>query len=264
MKKAILASLVLASGASAFAADSLIAGFNFGQFNGSGVPSTDGVDFTSAGSVAAGFRGTSTPTNADSGVYRANNGISGAYDPGYATWYWDGTNGSASFAFNGVDVAVVETSLNAVNSATVNGGNLLGFDTNFAGLSFAVAGQKWSIVTNTVGYADTATAGNFTFAAYSSAGATVEWFLNGSSTAFVTSTIISGTEYSAYTVDLPTEFYGQTSVSLQGRISSGSSVTFDNAQINGAVSAVPEPSAFAALAGLAGLAIAASRRRRSV
>ena len=263
MKKAILASLVLASGASAFAADSLIAGFNFGQFNGSGVPSTDGVDFLPAGSIAAGFRGTSTPTNADSGVYRANNSIPGAYDPGYATWYWDGTNGSDAFAYNGIAVAVVEGGLNAVNSATVHGGDILGFDTNFAGLSFAVSGQKWSIVTSTVGFVDTATAGNFTFAAYSSAGATVEWFLDGSSTAFATSTVTAGTEYNAYTVDLPSEFYGQGSVSIQGRLSSGSSVTFDNAQINGGVSAVPEPSSFAALAGLAGLALAASRRRRA-
>jgi hypothetical protein len=67
-----------------------------------------------------------------------------------------------------------------------------------------------------------------------------------------------------YSVDL-SSFTGITTTQyfrfyLQASI--GQSLTFDDIIVNGTVSAIPEPSSFAALAGLAGLGLAARRRRR--
>lgn len=254
----------MAACSSAFATDSLIAGFNFGQFIGPGYPSTDPDTGAATGFIGANFQGNNQPAQADSGIYRVNNGLSGSYNPGYATWYWDGSNNSGTFNFaGGNDVVVYEKySLNSVNQLTVNGYNMTGADLNFAGLSFAITNQKWSIALNTTGFTDTATANNFSFAAFGTGGtAIVEWFLNGSNTAFTTTNIAAGTDYTAYAVDLPGSFYGQSAVTLEGRLTQGV-VTFDNVMINGAT-AIPEPSSFAAIAGVFGLGFAAYRRRRS-
>lgn len=234
--------LGLALASPAAAQDSLIAGFNFGQFIGSGYPSTDGTTGDPVGSIAANFKGTSQPAITTSGVYRANNGIAGAYDPGYATWYWDGSHNSGTFDFsNGVDVVVYEKGgVNAINAATVHGYNMIGADDNFAGLSFSEAGKKWSITTSTIGYADTTTASNFSFAAYATGGtATMEWFINGAETPFATSTITAGSDYTQYAVDLPSSFYGKSPASIQGRLTSSGKVTFDNVQINGSLAQPP-------------------------
>ncbi|MCF7688773.1 MAG: PEP-CTERM sorting domain-containing protein [Cephaloticoccus sp.] len=65
---------------------------------------------------------------------------------------------------------------------------------------------------------------------------------------------------SVYAVDLPGGFYGLSSALLVGEFSGAA--TFDNVQFNG-VSAVPEPSTYAAILGAMALGFVAIRRRRN-
>jgi len=124
----------------------------------------------------------------------------------------------------------------------------------------SVSADDFSIRVNTVGYEDFNPANfsqtndyNFSFAAFGTG--SVTFFVGGNQ---VDSPITVTSDETAYNLDLPAEFYGSSTSTLIARISG--TVNFDNIQINGV--AIPEPTTYAALAGLVGLAVVGARRRK--
>ncbi|MCU0793026.1 MAG: MYXO-CTERM sorting domain-containing protein [Opitutaceae bacterium] len=268
---AVAASLATASVSTAQV--QLVAGWDFGQFTFEGWSTTavtqdvDGASIPANYSESRAFSPVSpqdqvdgvTPVNAGTGVI-----------------YWNGTNGSSAFdaSFNAEIQALrgsrsVNTSL---AGTSVLGSSVFGrtisdqfSDPNDFGLGVDLntVSRDLAIVVDMTGFSDFVPSANgnlpnFSFAASSVTGGSVQWLFNGS--VFATSTIPAG-DYLAYTVDLPSAFYGGVNT-LVARVSVGE-FTFDNVQANGLVGApIPEPSAAAALAGLAGLGLALNRRRR--
>lgn len=256
MKKQTLAFALAALALPSFAVaqDSLLAGFTFSQFLGEGYPQVDGQTFDPVSQVVATYRGTTIPnSNVVDGIIVGNNGSVGYEDSSIG--YWSFANFNTS---NAIDVrADTFGILNFANSVTVGGTDMALSDGAGMMLTFNQTSTLWDIqINDTAGFTNAA-GDDFTFAARGNGGAAVvEWLYNGS--VFATSNIGADT-FATFGYELDAGFYG--SGLIQGRLVSGS-VSFDNVQFNGA-SAVPEPSSFAALAALAGLGFAASRRRRA-
>ena len=256
MKSRIVPALLVAIAlpAAAIAQDTTLAGWTFSQFTGEGFPSINADTFESTTSIVATYRGAANPdVNEVDGSIVINNGGPGYTNPSIGTW---------SFANFNVDNAVDVRSdtfgaLNTQNSTTLDGKQMHLTDSAGMMLTFNQTNTLWSLqVQDTAAYSN-AVADDFTFAARGNGGvANVEWLYNGS--VFATSEIAAGS-FTTYGFDLPAAFYG--TGTLEGRLVSGS-VSFDNVQVNGALAAIPEPSSFAALAGLAGVAAALNRRRR--
>lgn len=250
--KLALAALVIPVAASA--QDTTLAGWTFSQFLGEGAPSINAETFENTGFIVATYRGDLNPVSAvvDGTVVSLNSGA------GYST----PTIGSWSFANFNIDNANdvrADTfgTLNTINSTTLDGKQMHLTDSAGMMLTFRSTGTLWDIqVNNTAGYTNAA-ANDFTFAARGNDGAaTVEWVFN--NVVFATTNVSAG-NFSVYSAELPSQFYGNGLI--QGRLVTGK-VSFDNVQVNGSLAAIPEPSSFAALAGLAGLGFAAARRRR--
>jgi hypothetical protein len=271
MKKLLIALFAAALPVVATAQVQLLSGYNFGQFLGGGYPSLNGETFDPVGSIGSNFRLDDQAPGTSDGGFVGNNSTTGGYTNGYGSIYWDGSFGSSVYDFsNGVDIVATDVGINSVNGATVQGYTLAaqGDSLNLA-LTTNVASNRIAFVQNTLGYADfdpdsyvdglNVTDANFTFAALASSPVTIDWYLNGSGTSFG-STMISGASMSVYAVDLPSGFYGLASAVLVGEFSGA--VTMDNLQFNG-VSAVPEPSTYAAILGALALGFVAIRRRRN-
>jgi len=273
MKKYLISLCALALPALATAQVQLMSGYNFGQFIGAGVPALDGATGDAVGSIGSNFRLTTQAPNSSSGDFVGNNGTTGNYSNGFGRVYWDGTNGSSSYNFSGgVQIVATDVGLNSVNGQTVQGYSLgfQGDGLNLA-LTSTVSSNRIAFVQNTSGFADfdptafTNGAGvtsdaNLTFAATASAGTnTITWFLNGSGTSFATTTLSGAGTMTSYSVDLPAEFYGLSGAQLVAQFSG--TTTLDNVQFNG-VSAIPEPSTYAAILGAAALGFVVIRRRQ--
>jgi hypothetical protein len=266
--KTRIALLLALSAAAASAQVQLIAGFNFGQFIGAGQASTDGVNGNPVGFITSNFTNNKSPGTFDSGVSHAAFGIETPYSDGPATLYYDGTNGSDAWDFENLNglIVVERGSLVAINHNMVNGLQIFPGDDNNAALRFtAGAANEFTIVNDTRGWMDFDPVSfnqpndfNFTFSAYAASGAsaTLEWIFEG--VVIGTANIAPG-EFQAFNVDLPETYYGEEFATLVGRVTGD--LVIDHVQING--TAIPEPSTFAALAGVAGLALAATRRRRA-
>ena len=274
MKKILLSALVLALPALASAQVQLISGYNFGQFLGGGYPSLDGTSGDPVPSIGSNYRLTSQAPGTSSGDYVGNNGTTGNYSTGFSRLYWDGTNGSSSYNYSaGVQITANDSfGVNTVNGQTVQGYTIAaqGDGLNLA-LTSNLTNGRLAFVTNTSGFADydptafvngggVTSDDNLTFAAAVSAPVTISWFLNGSGISFA-STSVTGASMTSYSVDLPAGFYGISSAVLVGPVSGAA--PFDNVQFNG-VSAIPEPSTYAACFGAAVLGLAAYRRRKQV
>ena len=273
MKKYLISLCALALPALATAQVQLMSGYNFGQFLGGGYPSLDGTTGDAVGSIGSNFRLTTQAPNSSSGDVVGNNGTTGNYSNGFGRVYWDGTNGSSSYNFSGgVQIVATDVGFNSVNGQTVQGYSLglQGDGLNLA-LTSTVSSNRIAFVQNTSGFADfdptafTNGAGvtsdaNLTFAATASAGTnTITWFLNGSGTSFATTTLSGAGTMTSYSVDLPAGFYGLSGAQLVAEFSG--TTTLDNVQFNG-VSAIPEPSTYAAILGAAALGFVVIRRRQ--
>ncbi len=256
---------ILISGAAALllplaaqAQNTTLAGWTFSQFLGQGAPSVNAQTFDSVDSIVATYRGDINPVSAQvDGYIVGNQNGTGYTNPAIGTWSFSNFNIN-----DGVDVTADTAgfnTLNATNSTTLDGKQMHLTDSQGMMLTFNGKNKLWSIqVNNTSGYYN-ASGADFTFAARGNGGpATVEWLFN--NTVFATTTVVAGS-FESYQTELPVGFYGNGQI--QGRLTAGSvgTVSFDNVQIN--ASAIPEPSSFAMIAGVAGLALATGRRRRS-
>ncbi len=236
------------------AQDTTLAGWTFSQFLGEGAPSINAETFDSTDFIVATYRGNINPVSAVvDGSVVSQNGGAGYANPSIGSWSFTG------FDINNANDVRADTfsALNTINSRTLDGKDMHLTDSAGMMLTFRSTGTLWNIqVNNTAGYTN-ASVGDFTFAARGNGGAaTVEWVFN--NVVFATTNVVAGS-FNTYSAELPSQFYG--SGLIQGRLVSGA-VSFDNVQINGSLAAIPEPSSFAALAGLAGLGFAAARRRR--
>jgi hypothetical protein len=236
------------------AQDTTLAGWTFSQFLGEGAPQINAETFESTGSIVATYRGNTNPLSSDvDGTVVINSSGTGYTNSSIGTWSF------GAFDINNADDVRADTfgALNTINSTTLDGKQMHLTDSAGMMLTFRKTTTLWNIqVANTAGYTN-ASVSDFTFAARGNDGAaTVEWFFNDQ--LFSTTTVTAGS-FNVYSAELPSQFYGNGSI--QGRLVSGK-VSFDNVQINGTLAAIPEPSSFAALAGLVGLGFAASRRRR--
>jgi hypothetical protein len=264
MKKTLIQALCLfAVPVAASAQVELIAGWNFGQFFSSGYPSTNAVTGDSVGFVPSNFTGTQRPGPGSSGPERFGSNPN-TFSLGTGIISWNGSNGSDTWDFDTGAAAAVNNQpelYSAINGQLVynndfNAGQIGNFQLQFN----AGAADAFSITLDTSAYQDFNPAAysqtndfNFTFAAFGTG--TVTFFHNNIQ---VGSTVTLTGEETAYNLDLPGAFYGNASSSLIGVVTG--TVNLDNIQINGV--AIPEPSSFAALAGLVGLAFVAGRRRR--
>jgi hypothetical protein len=261
MKKLLIAAFALALPTLA-SAQSLISGYNFGQFLGDGGPALNAITFDPAGSIGSNFRLATFAPSSSSG-----NNVTGAgdYSNGFGRIYWNGTNGStlSDYAGAATNLFVSNVGANSVNSATVQN-----YASNFAlqgdevGLALTVSANTISFVQNTAGYVDftpTASVKNLSFAASSAGGATINWSLLGSGFT-ATTTVASGGNFALYSVDLPAEFYGVTAAQLSAAFTG--TATIDNVQFN--ATAIPEPGTYAAILGALTLGVVAIRRRKVV
>jgi hypothetical protein len=251
----------------------LVAGWDFGQFVFPGMSSTDPVNYSDAGYISANY---SESANF-SPVASHEEGV--PVSSGTGAIYWDGSHSSSVFTAS-FDGQIQGAPGAGLTNAAMPGTNVVGAATFARNLSNGdsdpyshalqvdiASTMNLAFVIDMTGFEDYAPASygnvaNFSFAASSNTGASIEWFFNG--TSLGTSNITNGdlTGFSTYTVDLPANFYGAENT-LVAQISGGR-VIFDNVQSVGlAASPIPEPSSFAALAGLAGLGFAAGRRRRA-
>lgn len=262
MKKALkIASLAILLTPVVSFAQTTLAGWSFSQFVSEGVPNTDINSFDPTDFIVATYRGNFNPDSSlVDGSITQNNGNS-YVDTSFGTWSFSNFN-----IGNAVDVRADNVgSLNTVNSTTLDGKFMHLTDAGSKVLTFNATNTLWTItVQDTAAYTNVAGSNNdFTFAATTSGGATIEWLYNGN--VFATTSVVApdpeGPPYASYGFDFAGQgaaFYS-TGV-IQGRLVSGS-VKFDNVQVNG--TAIPEASSFAVIAGLAGLAFAGSRRRRA-
>ncbi len=257
----LLAALALPVAASAQQINT-VAGWDFGPFTFEGLATTDPVDFANTDTIGANFSsvGQFNPTSTHSGNTPVSAGT------GTINWSLVDADNGLIFAASGTRAINTTLADNSVFAGTLMS-NTNSDPSNLA-LGFTTFnGHSLSVTANMGGYTDFdsvdfAGATNFSFAAASEGAVTIEWFLDGNSIGSNTLTAGNLSTFSAYTLDLPASFYGETSI-LTGVVTGDSTFTIDNVQINGVVSAVPEPSTYAAFAGAAGLALAIYRRRRS-
>ena len=192
------------------------------------------------------------------------------YSAGTSTLYYDGTNGSSAFDFaGGTDLLVIQRGSGiTVNDQTVNPVISMAFAGDDFNNGLQVNGaspMSFSIVTDTTGYIDFNPADvslpndfNFTFAAYAVTGSgSVQFSLDGVNVGSAFNVL--GGEYQAFNLDLPENFYGDADATLVATVTGN--VAFDHIQING-LTAIPEPSTYAAILGAAALGFAMYRRRQ--
>lgn len=126
--------------------------------------------------------------------------------------------------------------------------------------------NKFSFAFNSTGFQGVSM--KFISAQMGASASTINWSysINGGTnvTSLGSSTAISSGA-TQYTVDLSaiTGLNNNVDAVIIGQFAGVTSAQFDNVQILGTATAIPEPSAFAALAGVAALGLVAARRRRS-
>ena len=109
---------LLALPAAASAQVSLIAGWNFGQFIGNTVPSTNGLTGEAIGSIPSNYAGFTRPGPATSGPEQA--GISATpFSAGTGVISWDGSNGSDAWQY--VDGTAVYVNNDPETYSSING-----------------------------------------------------------------------------------------------------------------------------------------------
>jgi hypothetical protein len=251
MKINALLLIALAAVSSASAQDSLVAGWDFGQFAFDGSAVTNSVTLDYATSISADY---SAATNLVS--TQPHNPTTGVpFDAGRGVISWTLADAENQRVFgNSNGSTTVNTTM--VSFAGTEMSNLFADPTGQA-LNFSqAAGVSFTITVDLTGYNRPSSASPLSFAAGASSATTINWTLN--STPLGSTNVSIGGSYAAYVLDIPHAAYGGIA-NIVGTVSSNADLTIDNLQVNG--SAIPEPSSYAALVGLAGLGFVAARRR---
>lgn len=262
-----LIAALLAGSAASLGAQQAIVGWDFSQFSQDGFSSTDGVNLT--GQVNANYS-----TGASDPFFGA------AHNNGLGTMYYDGTNGSTALSLNPADVQpngggdvgnFGYTALGTSGQITTLGTQGQSQTTARAlGFNSGANGDSFTFEVDITGFADfqTATDWQFSFVGYNASDSD-----NASSIAWEYST--DGSSFNAATTSNLTQNEARIDLdvsSLSGGALDGQSGFFLRGTLGGVtdgltyvdnvgVSAVPEPSAFAAIAGVLALGFAATRRR---
>ncbi|HEY9250136.1 MAG TPA: PEP-CTERM sorting domain-containing protein [Rariglobus sp.] len=260
MKSKLIALLALAAPVAATAAAGdfhLVAGWDFGQFTAAGYAVTDPAQADFATSIGANF----SSTNGFNSVTTHDGSTPVSSGTGTISWAYN--DASAELVVSRAGSQSINTTMAVFAGTEMSNGNsdpislALGFN-NFDSGSF-------SITVDMTGFEDYTASehgsfANFSFAA--SGSATIQWTLDGISVGSSTFATGDTTTFVKQELDLGAEFFGGSST-LVGTIVGGDSFAIDNVQFYGVASAVPEPSTYAALAGVAGLVMAVYRRRRA-
>jgi hypothetical protein len=232
----------------------LVSGYNFGQFLGPGGSAINGETFEDEGSIGANWAHNNPPPGTSNG---GDNVGTPGFSNGTGALYWNGTAGSSSLLGTAAVVAFNNTNF-STNSDTVTGTLMaLQGDWNGANMGLSVTGAySVGFQQNMIGFAE-AGLNDLTFAAQAAtAPITIDWTFN----SLVVASTTVGTTWAAYTVDLPTGFYGSLS-DLTATFSGAGRL--DNVQFNGSLAAIPEPSTYAAILGVCTLGFVMYRRRQS-
>lgn len=233
----------------------LVAGWDFGQFAFDGYAITSPTDFTIQTFIPSNFSGannfnpTETHDDNDAAVSSGRGTINWSQGAADAQQVYGSASGSGTSNVTMVDFAGTSMS----NGFSDPVGNALVFE-NFSTQSF-------TINVNLTDYIDFTGSANLSFAAFADAPIVIDWLINGTP---LTTNVAGTGAYAVYTVDLPGSAYGTNAV-ITATITGNAKLGIDNLQINGEYSpaAVPEPSTYAALAGVMAVAVAGLRRRRS-
>ncbi len=270
MNKKIALTLTAAVALSATAqADTLIAGWDFSQYFGTGFNSTNGMDFTGAGEAQANY----SDFSIDPPVKSANPSNSV-----YGSIFFDGTNGSSDGnpgTLNGFEIAPATGNLVSANNGPTADGlfyNDLGSYNTLKAFGQEFANNLNLELHSTFDTKSIVFYGNstnqttdwlMTFAALTTNGdtaATITWEYSLDGMAYVNAGVTSNITNldTGYTVDLPSMTDFEEDVYFRGTFNGiDQRLRIDNVSIRGVV--VPEPSAVGGLFGLAALLIA--RRR---
>lgn len=201
----------------------LVSGYNFGQFLGAGDSAIDAGTGLDSGFIGANWAEGAPPPLTSNGADFANDV---GYTNGTGTVYWDGTAGSD----NNKDQYLITAIANlapSINADTFNGTNMALIGDNTENIALNVGGAySIGFRQNMTNYGD-AGGTDLTFAAQAtSSPITITWTYDGN----VVATTNVGTSWAAYTVDLPSEFFGTMS-DLTATFSGAGSL--DNLQFNG-------------------------------
>ncbi len=241
--------------AAALSAQDMVAGWDFSQYAGSGIGSTDGATFTET--LSANYSDFDPTFGA------------GAESAAFGTLYYDGSFGSTNVNPNGSTDAIWPSSGNLSSNQTRPAGVQFGANTvqidegaTFAG-DYSLTNQADVSLVFTADLTSTSQFGQdwvFTFAGShqdSTGTATVEFSTDGVSYSTI-DTFNLTTADSLFTSNLGSDLTDVAYVRLS--LSGNAASLIDNVAISGTV--VPEPSTYAAIAGVLALGFAAYRRRR--
>jgi len=251
--KISIGAAALMGGLSAVQADSLLYGWDFSQFSGSGFPLVGSDLVTSIDSNYTDVTGFSSSTLDFSNFGTPSFGSNAAY----------GSMGTSSIntAINTDRRTDPGDTLFGINFDTTTDANALGFartsSTDISGLTFSMTLDTRLSDGITVSYAGKAV-GN---------PSSIEWWYdNGSGLTQIGDIDNLTSSFAAYSVTLPDAAEGIEDLQLVGQIGSGAVVgdelTIDNIQVVATTTSIPEPSTYAALFGILGLGWIIIRRRR--
>lgn len=253
MKKLFLSLTAISLAGSAQAA--LVAGWDFSQYVQGGENTIDGANYVQ--SLSANY---SSFTGAGLGVLAAP----------FGTFFYDGTNGSSNIA--NADAGPVDGSLNSNLDGT---GNINGFDShgflNLAGqpntlaMQYAI-GNPFSVVFKASLSSLSLQANNWSLvlgavnAGFGDGASTVAIESSTNGTSYISEGVINLTAVDSLFTVTPSNV---TSGGIYFRLTTNEPGTFiDNVAINATTVAIPEPSTYSAIAGVAILGLALVRRRR--
>ncbi len=267
--KYIIAAVVGLSSLSSVNAQTLIAGWDFSE--------QEVQDAVYVGGVPVGTIGANFTDTTPNGTGAAARGML-YFDGTQGSSLWDGEISSGQVAAF-VGTASINTTINTTRRTTLAPANApvfgVNFDSNLGGLALGfnpVVGSRDTLVIglNTTGYETVIM--SFAQAIDSGTSATISWSYKigagGSLVSTGVSTTFNSTTFSTSTVNLSaiTAVNNVNNLFLVGTFTAdtlGAGLAgFDNIQVTG-VAAIPEPSSYAALAGVAALGLVAARRRRS-
>lgn len=255
MKTKLLLLLGLSATVSASAQDTLIAGWDFGQFAFDGFAVTNPQTLEIVSSIDADYSGATGLASTQ--PHEVGTGTPFSAGRGVFSWLQADADNQSVFGSSNGSTTVNTTTVSFPGTELSN----LASDPSGQALNFFNAGGlSFTVTVDLSGYSAPATAFPLAFAGYAEGATSISWSFNGTPSG-LTTVLPGDSTYSAYNVALPGSYYGSV-VTIVGTITGSDVMALDNFQVNG--QAIPEPSTCAAVAGVAGLGMFLVRRRSRV